>query len=158
MDTTLFFFNKSKKIFKDEYCNLPSTILNKPFIEYNNYNSIPEIIILRILTNEYNLKGFWVDTFHKKIRYSLDECENIKNFPIEINNIINQIIRKNNNKISGCWDLVLYDDFGNIKFVEIKGIPSKDKLRLAQMEWYENSLKIGLKDEDFLIVVWDYNK
>jgi len=26
------------------------------------------------------------------------------------------------------------------------------------MEWYENSLKIGLKDEDFLIVVWDYNK
>ena len=122
-----YYFTKSKRDIKKEYKNLPSTILNKPFVENNNYHSVPEIIILKLLCEEHKLQGFWVDAFHKKIRYSLNDYKNINDLPIKIRDKINIIKQNNNNSIYGCWDLILYDYVSNIKFVEIKGIPSRDK-------------------------------
>lgn len=151
IETNRYYFKKCKNINK----NLPSTILNKPFIKFDNICSVPEIVILNRLCKKLNLEGFWVDNFHKKIRYTLDNTENINNLSIKIRNKINKI---NNNKISGCWDLILYDKFGkNIKFVEIKRL-SKDKMRQSQIKWHNQCKKAGFKNKDFMIIEWAFKR
>jgi len=152
-----YYFEKSGEKVNNNL-DLPKTILTKPFIKWNNINSVPEIVILKLLCKKFNLDGFWVDTFHKKIRYTLDNYRNINDFPAEIKNKIEKIKKKNNNKISGCWDLILYDKSGNIKFVEIKGIPSKDKIRKTQLNWYNQCKKTGFNDKNFIRVEWDFKK
>ena len=57
----------------------------------------------------------------------------------------------------GCWDLIIWKN-NTIKFVELKGIPSKDKIRKNQLEFMRRLLESGFKDEDFLVVEWDYKK
>ena len=139
-----YLFKKGIKITK----KLPGTYLSKPtVIDCYNNNVWPEFAIL----SEFKRKGYmgvWVDSFHRKIWSAEGKTFGQKNLPERIRKIFAD-------KIKGCWDVVVWKG-REIKFIESKGIPSRDKIRENQINFLESMLSKGFNSENFLIIEWDY--
>ena len=133
---------------------LDRTYSTKPAIEIDGENTFPELAILKLFKKD-GWEGVWVDTFHKKYldKFPIDNY-NYK-LPDHAASLLNKIKSLNNSKLSGCWDIFLWKD-GAYLFVESKGIPSNDKIRKTQLKWLKYGIQVGLKDDNYLLVEWDY--
>jgi len=143
--TDQYFFRKGSRI----SCDLPITYLIKPTVVFKKNSVWPEIAILLKFKNK-GYKGVWVDAFHRKFWIN-------QNTKIKINELPDKIRKILDEGVKGCWDLILWRG-RNIKFIELKGIPSKDKIRENQIKFKDNLLKKGFSYQGFLIIEWDYKK
>jgi hypothetical protein len=129
--------------------SLPKTYRSKPTVVYKGKSVWPEItFLLEFKSKGYN--GVWVDAFHKKYWQNEKDMVKIEDLPKRIQEILGKGTR-------GCWDLLLWTE-EDLKFVEIKGVPSRDKIRKNQTEFRDNLLRKGLEQEDFTVIDWDYQK
>lgn len=134
----LFKRGRSKKI------NLSATYSIKPRVEFNGKNVWPEIaMLLHYKKQGYN--GVWVDAFHKKYWKNEREKTGFRDLPLRIQKLIDK----------GCWDLVIWKG-KRVKFIELKGLPSKDKIRQNQLAFMNKMLDKGTNPNCFEIVEWDY--
>lgn len=146
------FFSKCKNRSLNK---IPRTYSVKPMVRIGDICSFPELAILEYFKRK-GYGGFWVDTFHKRYwidalsMYSFDELKD------DYQKIIKEVKMLNDGKISGCWDLIIWKE-NKIKFVESKGKPCNDKIRKSQIEFKNRLIGAKFKEEDFIVVEWDYN-
>ena len=67
---------------------------------------------------------------------------------------LSSIARLNNNSYMGCWDIIGWKD-ENIIFAESKRL-KRDSIRKTQNNWLTAGLQYGLRQQNFLIVEWDF--
>jgi len=137
-----------KKGIKKLSIDLPKTYQSKPtVIDFYNNNVWPEFAILSEFKRQ-GYSGVWVDSFHGKVWSAEGKAFDKKNLPESIKEIFTE-------KIKGCWDVVVWKG-REIKFIESKGIPSRDKIRENQVSFLKVMLSKGFNFDNFLIVEWDY--
>ncbi len=78
--------------------------------------------------------------------------------PIEegaIAGLLRAIAKANGNSYTGCWDTVNWRD-DDIVFAQSKR-NNKDKITPAHIKWMQAAFSLGLTEDNFLIVQWDYH-
>ena len=138
-----YFFRKGEKLDSD----LPKTYLSKPTVISKGDSVWPEIAVL-LEFKDKGYKGVWVDAFHKKFWINQKDKVELNELPSGIKEILEDGVK-------GCWDLILWKG-RVVKFIELKGIPSNDKIRESQIKFRDNLLKKGFDYNDFSILEWDY--
>lgn len=104
----------------------------------------------------------WVETYGKKTPICLldwkdDKYANQIHEPFEdatITELLAAIAHVNNDRYAGCWDVVSKKG-EQILFAESKRT-KKDSVRQSQQTWLAAALRLGLKEENFLMVEWDF--
>ena len=152
-----YIFNKSKFKFRRAQSiklNLSRTYTSKPLVYFNNEILFPEIALVNLFKNN-NWNAFWIDSFHKKLWDTMPANNELSEIPMGAFLIFSKLTIEKNIFSQGAWDIFAWygDDY---LFVECKGIPSKDKIRKTQLQFFKKSIKNGLKKENFLILEWDY--
>lgn len=140
-----------KGVYENEM-NLSSTYMTKPFVDYNGQSVFPEIYIVKKCI-ENGMNAFWIDTFHKKSWFDMPNT--MKYMNAKENNLLAPLIEKNGGKTSGCWDVFAWNK-DSYFFIESKGIPSNDKIRPSQIEWYNLCIRNGINNRSFIVFEWDY--
>jgi len=97
----------------------------------------PELAVLH-LYKEKGYRGFWPIPFIKNIGRTCKSKFSFDDLDINNKKIVDKIKKINDGNIKGFWDLIIWKD-KKIKFVEVKGMPSKDKLRDTQIKFKDNS-------------------
>jgi len=136
-------------------CELPKTYWTKPCVKFGKICGFPELAVLH-LYKEKGYRGFWADTFHKKYWQDMQSKFSFDDLDINNKKIVDKIKKINDGNIKGFWDLIIWKD-KKIKFVEVKGMPSKDKLRDTQIKFKDNMLAYGFDNDDFIVMEWDYS-
>ncbi|MEK7547036.1 MAG: hypothetical protein AAB536_02570 [Patescibacteria group bacterium] len=130
---------------------IENTYNNKTVIDFDGQPLFAELAILKILQKE-GWNGVWVDSYRSKYRIDLPEKGTVVELP-NIQEEFIQNIKSRTGKRGGCWDVFVWKD-GEYKFAESKR-SKKDELRSNQLLWLQETLKLGLKLESFLLVEWD---
>ena len=147
---------KFKKSTLSGEVDLPETYTVKPIVlSITNKMTFPELAVVDILRHE-NWDAYWIDNFHQKVWNKFPERGNSIKLPKVIKRKMDKIKNHlNTHTYSGCWDVVALKD--NIMlFLECKGIPSNDKIRDSQIKWMTTSIQLGIPNEHFIIIEWDY--
>jgi hypothetical protein len=143
--TEKYYFKKGTKL----KSTLDRTYLSKPTVVYKGKSVWPEIAVLLEFKSK-GYKGVWVDAFHRKFWENDKEKVSLTDLPDKAQESLGK-------GASGCWDLILWKG-KDIKFVELKGVPSRDKIRESQIRFKERLLEEYFKPKDFTIIEWDYKK
>ncbi len=135
------------------FLNYDKTYNTKPAVMFGNENVFPEIYFVKYLI-EQGWNAVWVDSFHRSAWKDMPKKGDC--IPFDQIPILRDLKQKNNNKISGCWDIFAWNN-KEVLFIESKGIPSKDKIRDTQINWYKMCIANGIPRESFLLFEWNYN-
>lgn len=126
----------------------------KPLVKSGGICVFPELAILEYFRGK-GYEGLWVDAFHKRYWINTDKKCSFDELKSDYQKIIEEVKELNNGKISGCWDLIICKD-EKIKFVESKGRPCNDRIRKSQTDFKNRLMSGGFKEEDFIMVEWNY--
>lgn len=166
-------FNLSNKLIEIPQCHIAfdqwqgtpikETFGGKPLVNWENYPVFAELAIMKGFVND-GWDARWLETYGRGNKYPKcltewrdDKYKNQIDNPIaekEINEMLNDISKLNNNSFSGCWDILAWKN-GNIIFAESKR-QKKDSIRQSQVQWLQAAIEYGLTPENFIIVQWDF--
>lgn len=129
---------------------------NKKFLEHEGTPVFAEIKILRLLESA-GWEGRWVSSFGGR-KFLRDMPTDAKlgpsiSLPPEQQNLINRISEKLRSK-GGCFDVFAWKE-DQVLFCDPKWL-NRDKLRATQFRWMDAALTIGLREDDLLVVEWDF--
>lgn len=139
-----------------------NTLGGKCLIDIDGAPMFAELAVVRLfLKSGWNAR--WIEVYGTSTQRPLmlkdwkdDKLRNQENIPInelKIKELLQNISVLNGNSFSGCWDVLAWKD-DSIIFAELKR-RKNDRLRKTQMLWFENALKVGLNEDNFLLVEWD---
>ena len=129
---------------------------NKTLVEYHGKPFYAELVVLQM----YRSKGWdgrWIQSFGKR-QYLMDMAPNSQNVPLPEAKeaIIKKISAGIGKDWCGCWDLFLWNDKNETRFIELKK-RKDDALKPNQIKWFRSALESGISLSDFLIVEWDFS-
>jgi hypothetical protein len=129
---------------------IKDTYNHKAVIDFEGKPLFAELAILRVLERS-GWSGVWSDSYRNKYRVDLPEKSGSVNLPPAQERLI-AAIKERTGRRGGCWDVFAWKNGRHI-FAELKR-SKKDKLRPNQFLWLQESLAIGVKPEEFLLVEW----
>lgn len=138
------------------------TFGNKSLLDVEGQAGFAEIAVMKSFIKA-GWDARWVETYARgsKEPLYLKEWKDVAykeqtecHFPDELLRNLIKDIAIVNGSYGGCWDVAAHKD-GNILFVESKWF-GKDSINSNQRKWLASAMSIGLKEENFLVVEWDY--
>ena len=127
----------------------------KTIVEYQGEPFYAELVVLRMYRSN-GWDGRWIQSFGKP-QYLMDMFPHGQNVPLPDakEGIIKKISAGIGKDWSGCWDLFLWNDINETRFIELKR-RKVDALKPNQIKWLRSALENGISLSDFLIVEWDF--
>lgn len=126
---------------------------NKPIVEYNNKPTFAELAVVEKISRD-GVNAVWVDNFRRKFRNKLPNEHQEIILPEQIKEQIDLIVQQNKS-MSGCWDIISWNERFEIKFYELK-LKAKDKIRNTQINFLQSAIAVGLKTSCFTIIEWEF--
>lgn len=130
---------------------IPNTYNGKAVIDWNGEPVFAELAVLRLFQSQ-GWEGVWVDSYRRKYRVGLPDVTEPVELPEKQKQLI-ESIREKTGRSGGCWDVLVWSG-ENVLFIELKR-SKKDRIQASQVQWLEESLKIGLKTMNFALIEWN---
>jgi hypothetical protein len=124
---------------------------HKPLLDFDGRMAFAELAILWTLERS-DWSGVWVDTYRKKYRRDYWGIPPIPALPPGPQALLNEIWELRDGRRRGTWDVFCWRN-DEYLFAESKW-KDHDQIRLAQLQWLEAALRVGLPLSSFLIVEW----
>jgi hypothetical protein len=141
------------------------TFGGKAIVSVNNKPMFAELGIMTHFFDE-GWDARWVETYGRGNMepkcltiWKDDKYGNQEHKPIGNENIItllSDIAKLNDGSYKGCWDVLAWKG-DKVVFAESKRT-KKDAIRTSQSNWLAAGLMLGLSEENFLVVQWDFSK
>ena len=122
----------------------------KPIVDFEGRMALAELAILWTLQKS-GWKGVWVDTYRRKFRTDYWNAPTVEP-PQHAEALLDRISAARGGKHRGTWDVLCWRD-GEYLFAQSKW-KNHDRLKPAQLDWFESALSIRLPLSCFLIVEW----
>ena len=122
----------------------------KPIVDFEGRMALAELAILWTLQKS-GWKGVWVDTYRRKFRTAYWNAPAVEP-PQHAEALLDRISAARGGKHRGTWDVLCWRDREYL-FAQSKW-KNHDRLKPAQLDWFESALSIRLPLSCFLIVEW----
>ena len=122
----------------------------KPIVDFEGRMALAELAILWTLQKS-GWNGVWVDTYRRKFRTDYWNAPTVEP-PQHAEALLDRISAARGGKHRGTWDVLCWRD-GEYLFAQSKW-KNHDRLKPAQLDWFESALSIRLSLSCFLIVEW----
>lgn len=123
----------------------------KSLINFDGTPVFAEIYALRYFEQQ-GFTGIWVDNYKRRLVNDMS-LQTIKD---QVDTTVIELLKDINGKVfrAGTWDLLLWNENKEFKFVELKRT-GKDKIRPSQIDFLERAITKGYQLNQFEIYEWN---